>query len=256
MKRNPIPPSFILFLGLTLFPPFYACTQILRVAVAANAQFVMNDIKKAFEQKGTARIELIVSSSGKLTAQISHGAPYDLFLSADMKYPEQLYNRGYTLEAPSVYAYGSLVLWTLKKKYLDNGLNSVTNPEIKTIAIGNPSTAPYGMAAVQVLKNAGIYEKVKSKIVYGESVSQVNQYLISGAADLVFTAKSVVMTPGLKQKGQWTEPPESLYDPIKQGMVILKNAAKNNLKAAREFFDFLSGPEAKAIFTSYGYIVK
>jgi molybdate transport system substrate-binding protein len=216
----------------------------------------MQAMKKAFEEKGNAKIELVISSSGKLTAQITHGAPYDIFLSADMKYPEHLYKTGYTLNKPAIYAYGSLVLWILKDIDLANGFEVLESPQIKTIAVANPATAPYGVAAIQALKKAGVYEAVKDKIVYGESISQVNQYLLSGVADVAFTAKSIVKAPDMLHKGKWTGLADSLYSPIMQGVVILKHASENNLQEVRAFYRFLSTPEGKSIFKSYGYHIK
>lgn len=236
--------------------PFFTFGQTLRVAVAANAQFVAQALKKAFEKKDPVNIEIIVGSSGKLTAQIEHGAPYDLFLSADMKYPESLYKTGNTIGRPRIYAFGKLVLWTLKNNNLSKSIQVIKQPFIKTIAIANPATAPYGVAATQCMKATGILDAVKSKIVYGESIAQVNSYLLSGAADVAFTAKSVVESSALKTKGRWIEVPDNLYQPIAQGVVVLEHAKANNFKAARTFYSFLFSDQARAIFKSFGYRVK
>lgn len=240
-----------LFFGLFHIVP--AQGQTVRVAVAANAQFVTDALKEAFHKKNSADVQVVVSSSGKLTAQITHGAPYDIFLSADMKYPQHLYTAGYALNAPEVYAYGSLVLWVLKTVNLAEGLDVLRSDAIKTIAVANPATAPYGVATIQALKKAGIYDAVKDKIVYGESIAQVNQYLLSGAADAAFTAQSVVKAPALVHKGRWIEPADTLYSPIRQGAVILKHAASSDLKDVKAFYEFLSSPEGKSIFKSFGY---
>jgi molybdate transport system substrate-binding protein len=231
--------------------------QVLHVAVAANAQFVAGALKKAFEKQSPAKIDLIVSSSGKLTAQIKHGAPYDIFLSADMKYPEALYKSGNALTKPRAYAYGKLVLWTLKKANQSDGLKALEKPSVRTIAIANPAMAPYGIASTEAMKKADIYGSVKKKIVYGESIAQVNHYLLSGAADIAFTAESVVESPVLKGKGKWTEVPDDLYQPIKQGAVLLKHAAKGGrLKAAKAFYQLLFSRQGRAIFHSFGYGIK
>lgn len=247
--------TIFLAFGLFIIVPANVSGQKIRVAVAANAQFVAQALKKSFEKNNPAKIELIVSSSGKLTAQIIHGAPYDIFLSADMKYPENLYKAKSTFNKPQVYANGKLVLWSIQNHHIENGLNSLKSPSIKTIAVANPSTAPYGVATIQALKSAMIYEAVKDKIVYGESISQVNQYLLSGVADVAFTAKSVIKAPRLSDKGTWLEVSDKLYSNIRQGMVILKHASENNLKAVKRFYQFLSSPEGQSIFKSYGYSV-
>ncbi|RYF68358.1 MAG: molybdate ABC transporter substrate-binding protein, partial [Cytophagaceae bacterium] len=177
--------------------------QSLRVAVAANAQFVMESLGAAFQKQSGIKVESIVNSSGKLTTQIQQGAPYDLFLSADMEYPRTLYNQKLTTAAPVIYAYGSLVLWTLGTLPLSADLKVLRNPAVRHIAIANPETAPYGEAALSLLKYRKLLAPVQSRIVYGESISQVNQYVLSGAAEVGITAKSVVLDPSLKQRGHW-----------------------------------------------------
>jgi molybdate transport system substrate-binding protein len=254
--KKPDQPAIMKIISFLPFILLLSCqcfSQTLRIAVAANAQFVMQSLKDAFEKQDAAQLELVISSSGKLTAQIEHGAPYAIFLSADMRYPEALYKKGFATSKPQVYAYGKLVLWTLKDINMQDGIGIIQQPGIKTIAIGNPATAPYGVATVQALKKAGLYDPVKKKIVLGESISQVNQYLITGAADVAFTAKAIVLNPKMKNRGKWVEINDSLYQPIKQGTVILTYAKGKTLQAARRFYHFLFSPKAKAIFTAYGY---
>ncbi len=244
--------SLILFL-FALLIPLQASSQELRIAVAANAQFVTQALKKVFEEESGIKTTLIVSSSGKLTAQIKQGAPFDVFLSADMKYPETLYKEGDAADKPEVYAYGKLVLWTFGDIDLSKGINAIKDQKITKFAIANPQTAPYGVAAVEALKKAGLYDNVKSKLVYGESISQVNQYLLSGAADIALTAKSVVLSPAMKSKGKWVEVDDTLYEPIAQGVVITKAAQK---KEANKFYKFLFSKKAQVIFEKYGYLIK
>lgn len=243
-----------LFLFLVVsFQIVVAQPQPLRVAVAANAQFVMEKISAAFQQKTGITVETIISSSGKLTTQIQQGAPFDVFLSADMAYPQTLYREGFTTAAPVVYGYGSLVLWTLTDLPLSADLNILLNPAIRRIAIANPIMAPYGEAAVSLLRISKLTDKVQSKLVYGESISQVNQYVLSGSAEVGFTAKSVVLDPGLQQRGHWIDLPRSGYKPIAQGVVILKQSSQG--KAAGQFVAFLRSPAALRIFRQFGYRV-
>jgi molybdate transport system substrate-binding protein len=136
-----------------------------------------------------------------------------------------------------------------------DGMEILKNSLIKTIAVANPATAPYGVAAISAMKQAGMYDAVKNKIVYGESIAQVNQYLLSGVADVAFTAKSVVMSPELKNKGKWTRVSDSLYQPIEQGVIILKYAKEHDLKGAEAFYHFLFSAEGKAVFRTFGYEV-
>ncbi len=239
-------------LVLFLLLPFTLPAQPLRVAVAANAQFVMDDLKTAFQQKTGIALETVISSSGKLTTQIQQGAPFDVFLSADMTYPKTLHEQGLTTAPPVVYGYGTLVLWTIGGLPLTADLRkTLLNPAIRHVAIPNPDTAPYGEAALSVLQKKGLRELIKAKLVYGESIAQVNQYVLSQSVEMGFTAKSVVLNPGLTTRGRWIELPASGYTPIAQGVVIIKRTA---LPAqARQFVEFLSSPAARQILARFGY---
>ncbi|ADB38365.1 molybdate ABC transporter substrate-binding protein [Spirosoma linguale] len=234
-----------------LLCPVTLLAQSLRVAVAANAQFVMEQLKTAYKKKTGIELETIVNSSGKLTTQIQQGAPYDVFLSADMQYPETLHKAGLTVDAPVVYAYGSLVLWTTSELPIKADLKALTDASVRHVAIANPSTAPYGEAAIAYLTHKKLLDKVKPKLVYGESIAQVNQYVLSGAAEVGFTAKSVVLDPSLNKKGHWVDLPQTGYSPIAQGVVILKRTSQE--KAARQFVAFLRSPDARRILQQFGY---
>ena len=226
----------------------------LTVAVAANLQFVIEELVEKFSDQTGLECEIIVGSSGKLTAQIVEGAPFDVFLSADLKYPEELFKNGFTFEEPVIYAYGNLILWTLKKE-INPDLESLTAKEVKHIAIGNPKTAPYGVTALEVIKGLGIEESIRNKLVFGESVSQTNQFIISKAADLGFTSKSVVMSPRMQNRGYWKEIDKSLYRPIAQGMVILKARESFKTKSI-QFRDFILSREGKEILHKFGYQIE
>lgn len=227
--------------------------QQLHIAVAANAQFVAVKLKDAFKNETGINAELTVSSSGKLTAQIEQGAPFNVFLSADMKYPEELYGKGLTTSKPEVYAYGTLVLWTLKNINLPKDLSILTSGDIQKIAVANPKLAPYGEAAIKVLTKQNLLQQVQPKIVYGESIAQVNQYLLSGAADVAFTAKSVVLDSVVNSKGKWIEVNSKWYDPIAQGVVVIKQTDAAQMSAANQFYQFIFSKKAKEIFKKYGY---
>lgn len=225
--------------------------QPLRVAVAASAQFVMEKIRTAFQQKTGIAVESIVNSSGKLTTQIQQGAPYDVFLSADMTYPQTLFEQGLTTATPEVYGYGTLVLWTLTDLPLKADGRVLLNPAVRHIALANPATAPYGAATISFLQRHKLRETVQPKIVYGESIAQVNQYILSGAAEIGFTAKSVVLDPSLTGRGHWIDIPQTDYTPIAQGVVVLKQTKQ--LPTARQFVAFLRSPAARRIFQQFGY---
>lgn len=237
---------------LFLLLPVTLYAQPLRVAVAANAQFAMDELKVAFTNKTSIALETVISSSGKLTTQIQQGAPFDVFLSADMTYPKTLYQQGLTTAPPIVYGYGTLVLWTIGAVPLTADLRkTLLNPAIRRVAIANPDTAPYGEAALSVLRKKGLLEPVKAKLVYGESIAQVNQYVLSQSVEVGFTAKSVVLDPSLTERGRWIELPITDYAPIAQGVVIIKRTALPT--QARQFVQFLGSPEARQILARFGY---
>ena len=233
--------------------PSTALKVNLTVAAAANLRAVLEELKTAFEKDSAVTLKIITGSSGKLAAQIENGAPFDIFLSADMKYPQTLYQGGFAKRLPQVYAYGILVLWTMKEIDLSAGVSILNNPAIKKIAVANPDLSPYGREAVNVMKFYQLTSGINSKLVYGESIAQTNAFITSRSADLGFTSKSTLLDPHLKERGAWIEIPSESYAPLAQGAVILKHAAKNNPDAARQFYLFLFSPAARAIFKQYGY---
>ena len=245
----------LLFCYLTLLT---SCTEkrndALKIAVAANMQFAMKELSKSFANETGIKTDLIIGSSGQLTAQIKAGAPYDVFVSADMKYPDELFTSGFTSGKPAIYGYGKLVMWSM----VDGAKPSIgwlKDPQVTHIAIANPKTAPYGEAAVEVLKHYDIYDDLKDKLVYGESISQTNQFIISKSAEVGFTAKSIVLSPEMKSKGNWIEIDENVYSPIAQGVVVLKHNDTETTNADK-FYNFLFSSEAKIILTKFGYSVK
>ncbi|MEO8415921.1 MAG: molybdate ABC transporter substrate-binding protein [Ginsengibacter sp.] len=237
---------------------FTAChekeSSQLKIAVAANMQFTMKELATSFTAETGITCDLIVGSSGQLTAQIRSGAPYDVFVSADMKYPGDLFTAGYTADKPAVYAFGKLVMWSMIDS-IKPTIDILTTPDVTHIAIANPTTAPYGMAAIAVLNHHHVYEDLKSKLVYGESISQTNQFIISKSAEVGFTAKSVVLSPELKGKGKWTDIDEADYSPIAQGIVVLRHGSAQP-GDAEKFYNFLFSEKAKDILQKFGYAVK
>jgi molybdate transport system substrate-binding protein len=234
---------------------FFSCKQEnddkLTIATAANMQFAMLEVVKSFTTETGIDCEIITSSSGKLTAQIKEGAPYDIFVSADMKFPNELYVNGFTNNKPMIYAYGKLVIWTMNSQ-LNPTFESFNKQQIKHIALANPKTAPYGLSAVEYLKNLKIYEKIKHKLVFGESIAQTNQFIFSYAAEIGITAKSVVLSPKMKTQGSWEEVNQDLYTPIAQGIVILKNR-NAYLGRAQKFNEFIFSDKGKEILNKFGY---
>ncbi|GAA4275127.1 molybdate ABC transporter substrate-binding protein [Aquimarina gracilis] len=226
-------------------------TSKVTIATASNMHIAMKEITMAFTKQTGIDCDVVVSSSGKLTAQIKEGAPYDVFVSADMKYPEALYKDGHTTEKPKIYGYGKLVLWSINE-HIKPDIISLIDNSIEHIAVANPKTAPYGEAAISVLNNAYIYDKISDKLVFGESISQTNQFIVSGAAQVGFTAKSMVLSPQMKEKGQWIEIDQTLYTPIAQAAVIVKKDSTSI--AAKKFYTFLFSEESKEILENFGYL--
>ena len=225
--------------------------QTLTLAVAANMQFVMQTLVETFSTHTGIECVLVTGSSGKLMAQIKSGAPYDIFLSADMKYPKELYHLGFTTTTPKVYAYGQLVLWSMIEG-LHPSLDILLTEEVKHIAIANEKIAPYGRAATEVMKNSHTYQALKDKLIYGESIAQTNQFIVSQAAEIGFTAMSVVMSEKMREKGTWVTIEGELYNKIEQGVVVIANERALN-KQALQFYDFIFSQEAQRILHQFGY---
>lgn len=231
-------------------------TGEISIAVAANVSYAIEPLKKAYNEiYPDTKINVILGSSGKLTAQITHGAPYQLFMSANMKYPNRLYDNNLTVTKPVIYAQGALAILSTKERNYCAEIFVLKDPNIKRIAIANPKTAPYGVAAVEALKNARLYKKLQNKFVYGESISQTVIYA-TDAADIGIIAKSSLFSPQLlkyKEAIHWTDVDEALYTPIDQGMVILKKG--ENSDEVKAFYDFMMSAKAKEILKSFGYKV-
>jgi molybdate transport system substrate-binding protein len=226
----------------------------LRVATSANVSYAMDEILDEFMRvHPEIKVQKIVSSSGKLTAQIIHKAPFDVFLSADMNYPLKLYKMGLSSE-PKVYAKGLLAIFSKSlKSFKDSlGLILLKDSSIKKIAVANPKLAPYGRATLQALKNAKLYPKIEKKIIFADSISQTLSYALR-VCDAGIVAKSLLLSPKMKRfqkEKDWIEVDPSLYEPIAQGAVIIKES-----KDSREFFEFIFSKRAKSILQKYGYLV-
>lgn len=232
-----------------------ATADTLTVAVAANVQYAFDDIQAAFKKETGHDLKPVYNSSGKFAAQIMNGAPFDVFLSADLEYPERLHKEGYTAAPPRVYAYGTLVLWTMKDIDLANWRATLAGPAVAKIALANPKTAPYGRETMKALAHFKLNEALGGKFVFGESVSQTNQYIHSRAADAGFTAKSVVAAPEMQGQGKWIDLPKDAYQPIAQGIVILKHGQQNKPVLARQLHDFVLSGKSRAILERYGYLL-
>jgi len=228
--------------------------QTITVAAAANLKYVIDDLAASFTKESNINVKVITGSSGKLTQQIMSGAPYDVFLSADTEFPAKLVKGGFTTTPSQVYAYGVLVLWSNSGADVSKGIVILTNPSVKKIAIANPKTAPYGIEAIKSLKYFKIDpNSLSGKLVIGESVSQVGTYTATKAVDVGLVAKSIVISPEMKNVGKWFELDPKSYNLIDQGMVAIKSNSVENQTASKQFLRFMSSDIARQILITYGY---
>jgi len=230
--------------------------QTLQVAAAANLQSVIKALQADFKKKTGIEIQPIIGSSGNLVNQIKNGAPFDVFLSADINFPEALYKAGFSMDEPVVYTWGNLIVCSEQKIDLKNWQELLQKGKVKKIAIANPAIAPYGKAAEEALIKTGIMNKVKPKLVYGESIAQVNTYISTGVVTVGFTSQSFIKDANPNTRLYWAPVDAGLYTAIQQGMVILKHGKENNFDQAQKFYKYILSPSAKAIFTEYGYHVQ
>lgn len=241
----------LLFLAGSLF------AKDINIAVAANVSYAIDELKAEFAKTNPeTNVRVTLGSSGKLTAQIKNGAPYGLFMAANMKYPNALYKDKIATTKPITYAQGALAYLSVKKQDFTKGIKLLEDKNIVKIAIANPKTAPYGKAAIEAMKNAKVYKNVQSKFIFAESISQTVSYTVT-AAEIGFVAKSSLYSTKMSQYKEgvnWTPVNPKLYTPINQGIVLLKYAG--NSKEYKAFYDFILSAKAKEIFKRYGYIVQ
>ena len=238
--------SFVLIL-------FFGCSSksSLKVATSSNMKSAMIDIIALFQKTHHVDIDIIEGSSGKLTSQIEFGAPYDIFVSADTKYTNYLYDSGLTLGKPKVYGAGKLVVWTLKD--IEPSLSILTTPLIKSIAVSNSKTAPYGLLTKRMLTSLGIYDSLYDKLVFGESIGQCDQYITSKSVDIGITSMATVKSKQMKNVGCWVEVDSSLYNYLAQSAVLI--STKQVHPKAKLLYEFLFSDEVKIILRKYGYQV-
>jgi molybdate transport system substrate-binding protein len=244
------------FLGLISGLRAQQSQEPLRVAAAADLQFALKEIASQYERQTGRKVEITFGSSGNFFAQLQNGAPFDAFFSADIQYPTRLQQSNLT-EPNSLlkYAVGRLVVWIpadSKINLIERKWDALLDPTVQKIAIANPEHAPYGRAAVEALKRAGIYDKVQPKLVYGENISQAAQFVQSGNAPAGIIALSLALSPAMKTGQRWGVPVDQ-YAPIEQAAVILKTARDKD--AARAFLAFVSSDAGERTLGSYGFAI-
>lgn len=241
-----------------LFCGFFLMCQLsfageFRLAAAASLQPLIQTLGKDFKQQTGHTFQTSFGASGKLFAQINHGAPFDVFMSADLKYPQELIKTGAAIAPVLHYADGVLVLWTSQNSIPKDWSSWLKSSAVQKIAIAHPDSAPYGREALRVLSPQIILPAVKSKLVYGESIAQASQFISTGAAQAGFVAKSIVANPSKAQSGAWLEIPSSLHQPISHGAVLSKRGKEN--PAAKAFMNYLHSASAQPILSQHGFLV-
>jgi molybdate transport system substrate-binding protein len=251
-QRFLLPATLAFLTGV--FVIFGAAAQTVRIAAAADLQYAMEDLARQYEKHSPVKLAVTYGSSGNFYAQIQNGAPFDLYFSADISYPQKLVEAGLA-EKDSLYNYarGRIVLWVARDFTLDPALlewKILEDPRVQKIAIANPEHAPYGAAAVAALKKAGEYDKVQAKFVYGENISQTAQFVQSGSAQVGVVALSLTISPAMRDGKRW-EIPQELYPPLNQAAVILKSSQSQT--AAKAFLEFLRSDTGRTTLARYGF---
>ena len=239
--------SFLLFFSQSIF------AQQTTVAVAANMKDAFAEINTAYKAAGNSDIRIVYGSSGNFTAQIMNGAPFNLFISADEHFPIELSKKGKTIDEGVVYAIGKLAIISKNsaRMSLANDKTELMRAINKAnkIAIAKPELAPYGKAAIEYLKAEGLWDIAKDKLIYGDNIGIATMYVVTGAADLGFTALSLAKSAEVAKETHFILVNSKLYEPIKQRMVLIKGAPPE----ATALYQFMQSPAAKSILQKYGY---
>ncbi len=231
-----------------------AGAEQLTLAAAADLKFAMDEVLADFRKENASdSIEVVYGSSGKFYAQIREGAPYDLFFSADISYPNKLVADGYGASEVRPYAIGRIVLWSQTRFFPKVDLGTLRERGLVHLAIANPKHAPYGKRAQEALVSLGLWEELEKKLVFGENVAHTAQMVQSGNAQVGIIALSLALSPALSQEGTSYLLPESLHEPLVQGYLLTKRASGNAL--AKRFALFVEQPSTRKTLIRYGFIL-
>jgi molybdate transport system substrate-binding protein len=246
MMRRFLP---VLLMTLVLATPGHSCADELRIATASNFKNTMTVLARKFEQQSEHRVVPVYGSTGKHFAQIINGAPFDAFFAADSRRPERLEKDGLIVPGSRfTYAVGRLVLWSPQTGYVDELGQVLEQGKFRHLAIANPDLAPYGVAAREVLQSLGLWQALSPRLVRGENIGQTFLFVHSGGAELGFVAWSQLATAAQPVEGSYWRVPETLYHPVEQQAVALKDSL-----ALRAFMSFVRKPEATGIIRDHGY---
>lgn len=224
------------------------------VAAAADLKYAMDEIISEYKKNSHGdEIEVIYGSSGKFHTQIQQGAPYDLFFSADIAYPRELRQNGLAASEVTPYAFGRIVLWSATTDAAKLTLQSLTDTQFVRIAIANPKHAPYGKRAEEALRASGLWDKIESKLIYGDNIAHTAQFVQTENAQVGIIALSLAVNQELAKKGGYWLIPDNLHEPLEQGFIITKRAADSFL--AKKFAAYMAGKDARAVMVRYGFVL-
>jgi len=226
----------------------------LQIAAASDLRFALEEIARVFEQQTRVQVRSTFGSSGQLAAQIEQGAPFDAFFSADEDLVRTLARKALIHpDTVRLYAIGRIVLWVRAASPLDltKGLGALLETRVRFVAIANPQHAPYGQAAVDALRAAGLYDRVRAKLVLGENITQTLQWVQTGNADAGVVALSLAIGPTIRASGRYWIIPDSLHRPIRQAAGVVSSTREP--QAARALLAFVNGPAGRRIMRRYGF---
>ncbi len=226
-----------------------ASADEITVAAASDLTPAFEELGREFQSATKTKVVFVFGSTGMLTRQIENGAPFDLFAAANVSYIDELDQKGLIVpDSKTIYARGRITLWTTQESPIRlQGIADLARPEVQRIAIANPDHAPYGLAAKQALQSAGVWDRVQSKLVYGDNIRQTLQYAQTGNVEVAIVALSL----SVQSNGRWSLIPEELHQPIDQALAIMKSSKKE--QAARAFANFINSPQGKAVMKKYGF---
>lgn len=243
---------WFIWAGLGILLSFSAHAESLTIAAASDLKFALSEIRQLFLMKHSGdRVNIVYGSSGKFAQQIENGAPFDLYFSASIKYPQRLAKKGFAATEPKLYAIGKIVLWRARMDVSKVQLKDLEQSKFRRIAIANPAHAPYGLRAKQALQSAGVWQAVQPKLVMGENIAQTAQMIEMGGADIGIIALSLALSSRLSQRGRYGIIPQNLYQPLKQAYIVTQHGANNSL--AYDFVKFMQTEKARAIMKKYGF---
>lgn len=238
---------------LLLLPGLAAAGERLTIAAASDLRFALDDIIEIYAaEHPDDTVRVTYGSSGRMTTQILNGAPYDLFFSADIAYPEKLHDEGHAVTEPEVYALGRIVLWSNRRDASLMTLEDLLDDDIRRVAIASPNHAPYGVRAMEALQSVGIWDELQAKIVNGDNIAQTARMVQAGAAEVGIIALSLAEFPDLAEH-PYHLIDDALHEPLSQGFVITRRGEHND--TAHRFADYMNGDTAREIMRRYGFVM-